>query len=163
MGRFPVGSKPGRRAGGFSAMRRRLLSACAALGAALLPWPRNAAADTAAGFAALTVDEALAATFGRSDIPFSDAISIDLPDIAEDGSIVSIKVATTLENVTRISMLADNPVPLIGRFMLGPRTRPAVASRVKLAATTDVVVVVETDTDCYQARRRVEVMQGGCG
>lgn len=149
-------------AGAFSAMRRRVLAAGAALSAALLPWPRRAAADAKAGFAALTVDDALEAAFGRRDIPFSDAISIDLPDIAEDGSIVSIKVVTTLEEVTRISMLADNPVPLIAQFMLGPRTAPALSSRIKLAATTEVVVVVETAAACYQARRRVEVMQGGC-
>ena len=113
--------------------------------------------------AALTVDDALEATFGRRDIAFSDAISIEAPDIAEDGSIVSVRVATTLEQVQRISLLADNPVPLIAQFSFGPRTAPALASRVKLAATTELVVVVETAGGCYQARRRVEVMQGGGG
>ncbi|MCC7120006.1 MAG: thiosulfate oxidation carrier protein SoxY [Gammaproteobacteria bacterium] len=115
-------------------------------------------------FAQKDVAPTLRALFGRDDIPHSDLIRIGVAKLAENGAVVPVKVDVDLPHVDEIALIGTrNPVPLIGRFSFGPRTRPFVATRVKLAETSEIVAVVRDGETLLLARAAVEVTVGGCG
>ncbi|MBC8337288.1 MAG: thiosulfate oxidation carrier protein SoxY [Rhodospirillales bacterium] len=98
-------------------------------------------------------------------------ISITLPEIAENGSVVAMKVnvespMTADDHVKAIHMFADgNPLPYIGTYELGPRNGKAeISLRIRLAKTQKIVVVAETSKgEAFLARRGIKVTLGGCG
>ena len=151
--------------------RRRLLKgslvaiAAMAMGQLGLWLPRVArAAWPADAFAAKTPDEALRSLFdGQALIP-TGRIRIDLPALAEDGSVVPLTVAVDLDDVQSISVIAGkNPVPLIARFDLGANAvLPEISTRIKLAETSTVTVVANAAGRLYIASRDVRVTRGGC-
>jgi len=147
--------------------RRRALARLAALGLAPLLALRALAAphrrpDRA--FAQETVAATLRELYGRDDIASSDRVRIGVAKLAENGAVVPVKVDVDLPHVDEITLIASrNPVPLIGRFACGPRTRPFVATRVKLAETSEIIAVVRRGDELLLARAPVEVTVGGCG
>lgn len=149
--------------------RRRLLAASVG-GVAALPvasWllsrPVHAAWPQAA-FAARAAEDALRELFGAAAIEPSDRIRIALPDVAEDGAVVPLTVETDLEPVRSIVVVTEkNPVPLIARFDFGEGAlTDTLATRIKLAESEHVIVVVQTPERLYSARRHVDVLIGGC-
>jgi sulfur-oxidizing protein SoxY len=101
----------------------------------------------------------------------SGKITIDLPEIAENGNTVplSIKVDSPMtadDYVSEIRVIADgNPNPGIVKFHLTPMAgRAEVATRVRLNSTENVIVVAKTSTGkIYAERKMVKVTVGGCG
>lgn len=147
--------------------RRRFLQRVLALLAAAVPAANGWAAlhaRPATAFAATDTKVALKALYGADDYPLSAAVRIGVASRAENGAVVPVKVDVDLPEVTEIALLATrNPVPLIGRFVLSPRLRPFIATRVKLAETCDLLAVVRTPDGVVMARQTVEVTVGGCG
>ena len=143
--------------------RRSLLLRLAAC--LTLPWmARGVAARPSRAFAAEDVPTVLRELFGRDDIPASDLVRIGVAKLAENGAVVPVKVDVDLPHVDDITLLATrNPVPLIGRFTFGPRTRPFVATRVKLAETSEILAIARRGDELLLARAAVEVTVGGCG
>jgi sulfur-oxidizing protein SoxY len=89
---------------------------------------------------------------------------MDAPEIAENGAVVPISVATTLTDVTSISFLvSENPVVLVASYRIPAGTVPGVANRIKMAKTSNVIVVVEAGGKLYSATKEVKVTVGGCG
>ena len=75
-----------------------------------------------------------------------------------------ISVATTLDKVTSISLLvAENPNALAASYRIPDGTIPAVANRLKMAKTSNVIAIVEADGKLYSATKEVKVTVGGCG
>ena len=150
-----------------SSSRRRALTRFVALCAASLCGLRALAAphrrpDRA--FAQEDVAATLRELYGRDDIAVSAAIRIGVAKLAENGAVVPVKVEVDLPHVEEIALIATrNPVPLIARFACGPRTRPFVATRVKLAETSEILAVVRRGEELLLARAPVEVTVGGCG
>ena len=94
----------------------------------------------------------------------SDKIKLDAPEIAENGAVVPVSVTTTLADVSSISFLvADNPNVLIASYKILAGTVPAVANRIKMAKTSNVIVDVEAGGKLYSANKEVKVTVGGCG
>ena len=94
----------------------------------------------------------------------SDKIKLDAPEIAENGSVVPIAVSTTLADVTSIAFLvAENPNALVASYRIPAGTVPAIANRIKMARTSNVIVVVEAGGKLYSATKEVKVTVGGCG
>lgn len=90
-------------------------------------------------------------------------IHMEIPTLAEDGSMVPIKISTRLAQVRSITVIADNnPVPVVAKFLLGPTVAPIIATRIKLAESTPVNVVIETGQQRYQRQQFVQVIKGGC-
>ena len=119
-------------------------------------WPKNAFEAQESG----TLIDMLA---GSKPAP-SDAITITAPDIAENGAVVPISVSTTLEDVTRISIVVEqNPLPLTSTYDLTPDSVPYVSTRVKMSKTSNVVALVEAGGKSYSGVREVKVTIGGCG
>ncbi len=144
--------------------RRGLLARIASCLA--LPWLCGVAwaARPQRAFAAEEVATVLRELYGRDNIAESDQIRIGVAKLAENGAVVPVKVDVDLPHVDEITLVAArNPVPLVGRFTFGPRTRPFVATRIKLAETGEILAIARRGEELLLARATVEVTVGGCG
>ena len=127
-----------------------------ALAAANDKWPENA-------FKQKNSDDAIKALYGKT-AETSDKVRLDAPEIAENGAVVPISVTTTLADVTSIAFLvSENPNALIAQYKIPAGTVPSVANRIKMAKTSNVIVVVEAGGKVYSASKEVKVTVGGCG
>lgn len=143
--------------------RRRLLAGAAAA-LAVVPVP-FAPALAAAAEVRSAVEAILA---GR--IPGEAGLTVDAPDLAENGAQVPIRVAvdspmTPDDHVTAIHLVATaNPVPGLTTFRLTPRLgRAEVFTRVRLAEAQEVLVLAElSDGRVLSAAVRIAVTAGGC-
>jgi sulfur-oxidizing protein SoxY len=78
--------------------------------------------------------------------------------------VVPIAVKSTLPKVTAIAILVlENPYTLAAAYKIPEGTEAAVANRLKMAKTSKVVAVVESDGKLYSAGKEVKVTVGGCG
>ena len=107
--------------------------------------------------------DAIKSLYGKTAEP-SDKVKLDAPEIAENGAVVPISVASTLADVTSISILvSENPNALAASYKIPAGTLPSVASRLKMAKTTNVIAIVEAGGKLYSATKEVKVTVGGCG
>jgi len=107
--------------------------------------------------------DAIKALYGKAP-EASDKVKLDAPEIAENGAVVPVSVSTSLDDVTSISFLvAENPVALVASYRIPAGTMPAIANRIKMAKTSNVIVVVEAGGKLYSAAKEVKVTVGGCG
>jgi sulfur-oxidizing protein SoxY len=110
-----------------------------------------------------SVDDAVKLLYGKS-AEKSDKIKLDAPEIAENGAVVPIAVSSTLPDVTAIAFLvAENPNALVAAYKIPAGTMPSVANRIKMARTSNVIVVVEASGKLYSTTKEVKVTVGGCG
>ena len=108
-------------------------------------------------------DDAIKLLYGKT-AEKSDKIKLDAPEIAENGSVVPISVTSTLPDVTAIAFLvAENPNALVAAYKIPAGTVPSVANRIKMARTSNVIVVVEAGGKLYSTSKEVKVTVGGCG
>lgn len=119
-------------------------------------WPEKA-------FQQKTQDDAVKQLYGKP-LEASDKVTLDVPEIAENGAVVPVSVSSTLPNVTRISILVpENPFTLAATYRMGEGTMPSIGCRLKMAKTSNVVAIVEADGKLYSATKEVKVTLGGCG
>ena len=105
----------------------------------------------------------LKALYGKTATA-SDKIDVDAPEIAENGAVVPIAVKSSLPKVTAIAiMVLNNPFTLTAAYKIPEGTEAMVANRLKMAKTSKVVAVVESDGKLYSASKVVKVTVGGCG
>lgn len=123
----------------------------------LAAWPKKA-------FEAKKMDEAMNALTGTGRPGPSSDITVDAPDIAENGAVVSVKITTTLPKVESISIYVPvNAYPLSASYLLSGQMEASISSRIKMAKTADVVAIVKADGKLYTAKKAVKVTLGGCG
>jgi sulfur-oxidizing protein SoxY len=139
----------------------------AGLGLGVFPFPAFAAADAkewpAEAFKQKSEADALKALYGKTAEP-SDKISLDAPEIAENGAVVPISATSTLPKVTGIAILVlNNPNVLAAAYKIPEGTAAAVSNRLKMAKTGKVVAVFESNGKLYSASKEVKVTVGGCG
>ena len=156
----------------FSATRRLILKGAGVLtlvGLGIVPLDLTRAFAAAndkypeEAFKAKNEADAIKALYGKTAEP-SDKVKMDAPEIAENGAVVPISVTTTLADVTSISFLvSENPVALVASYKIPAGTLPSVANRIKMARTSNVIVVVEAGGKLYSANKEVKVTVGGCG
>ncbi|MCX8003552.1 MAG: thiosulfate oxidation carrier protein SoxY [Burkholderiaceae bacterium] len=118
------------------------------------------------------VQDTIARLFGNRPLqPAGDRIKLEAPTIAENGSVVPIKIDARLpmaadNYVKHVYVIADkNRRPLNAKFTLTPEAGAAsLATNVRLAATSDVRVIAEmSNGQLYEAKQEVKVTVGGCG
>jgi sulfur-oxidizing protein SoxY len=98
-------------------------------------------------------------------------ITIELPEIAENGNTVPLSVAVdapmTADNyVSDVMVLSEgNPNPGVVTFHFSPMSGKAQAStRIRLATTQNIVVVAKTNKgEYFTGEKLVKVTIGGCG
>jgi sulfur-oxidizing protein SoxY len=98
-------------------------------------------------------------------------ISIELPEIAENGNTVPLSITVdapmAADNyVSEVMVVAEgNPNPGVATFHFSPMSGKAAAStRIRLATTQNIVVVAKTSTgQFFTGQKLVKVTIGGCG
>ena len=115
-------------------------------------------------FSSGTLDDTLRYLFEDAEIIDSRKIKLGrLPRVAENGASVPITVSSSLDNVERIYILVEkNPSPLSVEFILSPAVEARVSARLKMAETSNVIVIVKAEEKLYRATKRVKVTVGGC-
>jgi sulfur-oxidizing protein SoxY len=102
--------------------------------------------------------------------PEDGAITLELPEQADNGNIVPYKLAvespmSEADYVQKLHLLSTaNPNARVATFRFTPLSGTAgVTGRMRLAKTQDVVAIAETSTGrLFMATARVEVALGGC-
>ena len=98
-------------------------------------------------------------------------VTIELPEIAENGNTVPLSVSVdapmTADNyVSEILLVAEgNPNPGVATFHLSPLAGKAEAStRIRLATTQNIIAVAKTSKgEFFTNQKLVKVTIGGCG
>jgi len=111
------------------------------------------------------------ASFTGGETGQAGKISIDLPEIAENGTAVPLAIAvdhpmTAEDYISDILVVAgSNPRPRVVTMHFTPMSgRAEAATRIRLAATQAVVVVAKTNTGkIYVDQKEVKITIGGCG
>lgn len=138
-----------------------LLGVLAAAG--LLPGRAGAAEATQAAFDAKTMKDALAALGAEAPAEGKDIV-VTAPEIAENGAVVPITATSNLPETESIAFLVEkNPNMLAAQFTLTAASVPTVTTRVKLAGTSNVTVLVKAGGKFYASTKEIKVTLGGCG
>jgi sulfur-oxidizing protein SoxY len=111
------------------------------------------------------------AKFTGGKTPEKSKVSIDLPEIAENGNTVPLMVSvdspmTADNHVSEIMVVAEgNPNPGVVTFNFTPMAGKAEAStRIRLATTQNVIAVAKTSKgEFFTGQKLVKVTIGGCG
>ena len=98
-------------------------------------------------------------------------ISIDLPEIAENGNTVPLSIVVDSpmsadDHISEIIVVSEgNPRPGLATFHLTPMSgRAEVATRIRLGATQNIVVMAKTSKgQLFAEQKPVKVTIGGCG
>lgn len=107
---------------------------------------------------------------GSRPVATDGRVTLDIPRLAESGNSVSVAVKVSspmseLEHVQRIHLLSEqNPVALIGRFHLSPRSGIAeVETSIRLATTQNVRALAElSDGSLHATSAEVVVLLAAC-
>ncbi len=148
--------------------RRAVLATAAATGAALLLRAQPAAA--AAPAADPPALRAAMARFIGSATPRDGRITIELPEMVENGNAVPVTVnvespMTERDRVVALALFASrNPAPEVAEFQFGPRVgRARVATRIRLATSQQVVALARlSDGTVWTQRVDVLVTLAAC-
>ena len=101
---------------------------------------------------------------GGSGVTESKDIAITVPDIAENGAVVPVAIASQVAGTQSIYILVEkNPNTLAAGFAIPQGTEPSISTRVKMAQTSNVIAVVKANNQYFVASKEVKVTLGGCG
>lgn len=149
-----------------SLSRRRLLGVAGtgALAAALAVAPNRAHATAAEADAQIK-------TLVGDKMPTAGNVTVDGPEIAENGNTVPITISVdspmTADNyVKTVMVLADgNPAPNVATFHFTPHAGKAYAKfRIRLAQTQKVrAIALMSDGSTFSGEKEIKVTIGGCG
>lgn len=128
----------------------------------LAPFSALAAVWNKAAFEAVKLDEARKELAIDNEIR-SELIHITAPERAENGAVVQVEVKSDISGTEAIAILVDkNPTPLIANFMFSNGAAPFVITRIKMAETSDIKVVVKAGNQYFTNSRNVVVLENGC-
>ena len=129
----------------------------------LMPIKALAALWNKAAFETVKINEAIKSLAINNEIS-STAIEIIAPDRAENGAIVQVEIKSNIANTESITILVEhNPTPLIAIFKFSNGAEPYVITRIKMAETSDIKVVVKAGDQYFSNAKNVEVLENGCG
>lgn len=119
----------------------------------------------------MSFDTAVKAITNGKEVKYSDKVKLIVPEIAENGAVVPIKVniespMTEADHVKAIHVLSTkNANARCADVMLTPMNAEGYfATRIKLGGTQDVVALVElSDGSFLRVSKSVKVTIGGCG
>ena len=140
-----------------------LLSLVAAAGW-LKPGDASAQAWNKGAFEAKTMDETMKVLGGGAPTQSKDIVFVSTPDIAENGAVVPIGIASSIPKTESIAILIEkNPNMLAASFDLPAGTDPSITTRVKMGQSSNVYALVKADGKYYVASKEIKVTLGGCG
>lgn len=132
-------------------------------GLGLLPEAAQAAYASAAFEAKNMAD--LAKALGVSAPVESKDVTLQGPDIAENGAVVPVSCASALPGVKRLMILVEkNPSMLCAIFDVTDAVDAAFSTRVKMGQSSNVMAVAVTgDGKVLFSQKEIKVTLGGCG
>ena len=147
--------------------RRKALKQSLAVGGLLAAtglFPQHAFAFNKTAFDAKNVADAVKALGGAAPVESKD-VTLTAPDIAENGAVVPMAVATSLAGVKQLLVLVEkNPSSLVAKFDVSDAVDANFSTRAKMGQTSDVyAVAVTADGKAFYAKKEVKVTLGGCG
>ena len=93
----------------------------------------------------------------------SAAVTLNAPDIAENGAVVPVGITTSLKAEQMAILVEKNPSSLAAQFFILPGTDPFVTTRIKMGQTSNVYGLVKADGKWLMTVKEVKVTLGGCG
>lgn len=94
----------------------------------------------------------------------SQRITLDVPELAENGAMVPVTVESHLPDTRQLFIFAErNPAPLCARHDFMSGAVPWVSLRLRLNDSGGVLAIARTPEGYFGIRRQVKVMLGGCG
>ena len=130
----------------------------------LAPGDAAAQAWNKTAFEAKAVDETVKALGGGTPAQSKDITFVSTPDIAENGAVVPIGIASAIPKTEAIAILIEkNPNVLAASFDIPPGTDPSISTRVKMGQSSNVYALVKADGKYYVASKEIKVTLGGCG
>ena len=128
-------------------------------------FPQYAFAFNKAAFDAKSLNDALKALGANGAPQASDAVSLTAPDIAENGAVVPLAIASTLPDVKHLVQLVEkNPSALVASFKVTPEVEANFVTRAKMGESSDVyAIAITADGKAHYAKKEVKVTLGGCG
>jgi sulfur-oxidizing protein SoxY len=131
--------------------------------AGLLPQAAHAAYNPQA-FEVKTMAELIKLLGGSAPAESKD-VTVTAPDIAENGAVVPVTVATTLPGAKRLLLLVEkNPSVMSAMFEVSDAVDANFATRVKMGQSSNVyAVAMMGDGKVLFAQKEVKVTLGGCG
>lgn len=142
---------------------KQSLAVAGLLGATGL-FPQYAFAFNRAAFEAKSVADAVKAYGGGAPVESKD-VTLTAPDIAENGAVVPMAVASTLPNLKHLLVMVEkNPNSLVAKFDVSDAVEANFSTRAKMGQTSDVYAVAITkDNKAFFTKKEVKVTLGGCG
>ena len=148
----------------MSLTRRRALALTGGVAAFALAGGRIA-------FAGADETQAAIAAFTGGAAPEAGKITLDAPEIAENGNTVPISVSVESpmsadDYVESVTILAEgNPNPEVATFHFTAMSGSAGATtRIRLAKTQNVIAIAKmSNGSTYMDKKEVKVTIGGCG
>jgi sulfur-oxidizing protein SoxY len=145
--------------------RRGFLQCMAAAVALVLIKPINAFAAiwNSSAFEAVKLDEVTNHLNVEVEIVSQDII-IMAPDQAENGAIVQVEVTSNIANTESMAILVENnPTPLIAHFTFTNGAESYIVTRIKMAETSDIKILVKAGDQYFSNTKNVIVLENGCG
>jgi sulfur-oxidizing protein SoxY len=116
-----------------------------------------------AAFSAKNMDDLLR-TLGAGAPKLSPEVVLVAPEIAENGAVVPVEIESKVPGTQSIAILIEkNPNILTAIFDIPSGTLPWLQTRVKMAETCNVYILVKAGGQFYYATKEVKVTLGGCG
>jgi sulfur-oxidizing protein SoxY len=116
-----------------------------------------------AAFEAKNLGDAVKA-LGGSGVTESKDITITGPDIAENGAVVPVGVASKVPGTQAVYILVEkNPNMVAAGFTIPAGTEANVSTRIKMGQSSNIVGLVKANNQFYMASKEVKVTLGGCG
>ncbi len=115
-----------------------------------------------AAFEGKSLDEVFKILAG-SNPDKSTAITLNAPDIAENGAVVPVGIITTLKAEQMAILVEKNPSALAAQFFIPAGSDPFVTTRIKMGQTSNVYGLVKADGKWLMTVKEVKVTLGGCG
>lgn len=130
----------------------------------LKPGEAQAADWNKAAFEAKSMEETVKAFGGGTPATSKDITFFSTPDIAENGAVVPIGVASSIPNTEAIAILVEkNPNMLAAIFDIPAGTEPAITTRIKMGQSSNVYALVRAGGKYHVASKEIKVTLGGCG
>ena len=130
----------------------------------LKPDAAHAQAWNKAAFETHDMAETMKALGGGEPAQSKDIVFFQTPDIAENGAVVPIGIASNIPKTDSIAILIEkNPNMLAATFDIPAGTEPTISTRVKMGQTSNIYALVKADGKYYVASKEVKVTLGGCG
>ena len=134
--------------------------------AGVLPLAARAQASNwpAAAFDAKTLADVMKALGAGTPVESKD-VSLTGPDIAENGAVVPVGVATALPGAKKLMLMVEkNPNALSAVFDVSDSIEANFSTRVKMAQSSNVyAVAMMGDGKVLFAQKEIKVTLGGCG